>query len=371
MVKRISLALLLVSLGANSPIKSYSHDEDVCGDMAKVGIIGGAIAASCYGIYQLGNWLFSKTDQQIVESALQAHNNAYTKYHTMLDILEGSYGNRSTHMINETLLYTLATAKLQDRYINSYISDLDYSLNRVRSELRAVNRRFEGLQQEAVYNNAAYQAASEFKEVALRMNYLIPRLEFLSQFLHYHKNYFVLYEQESDLYGRYDRELSVMNNGVDYQSRVYEIRKAIQTKFSNVRYPYLSYKDALDSDLRELDNNIRNVLYKYDERICAARQLASSLADIRELVIRDTYYQYDLQAKQNDEREQERREIEKRKMRALERQARAQEQQAYMQEYTVRELERQNQQRAWCAFHECHDCCTPCNSASITISVQN
>lgn len=372
MVKKISLALLGLSLAVNSPIKSYyspDDHEDVCADMVKVGIIGGAVAAASYGIYKLGSWLLSKSDQQILMSASQAHNDAYTKYHTMFDILESWYqGGRSARTIDETLLYEMATAKLQDQYIDIYVSDLDYAIRRLNNELKSVKRRLAQLQREAIHNSAEWQVMVEFQELAARMNNFVPRLEFLSQFLHHHKSYFILYEQESDLYGRYDRELRAMNS-TDYHNRVYEIKTAVLSKFSSYQYPYLRYKETVDSDLYDLNNAINKLSNNYHDRITAARQLYNYLAEIRDIVIRDTPYYHDVQKKQHDEQERERRELEERKVRALERKAQAAERKA-------RELEEQNRRLAWCHMHECHDCvlCCPCipnTSASLTITLES
>lgn len=377
MVKRISLVLLGLSLAANSPITAYSRvkycsNDSLDKDVAKVGIASGIVLAATavgYGVYKLGSWLLSKTDQQILMSASQAHNDAYTKYRPMIDILENWYHNgRSARTIDEGLLYEMGMAKLQGDYIGTYVKKLDYANRTLRRELDTVKQRHIQLQQEAIHNSAEWQVMIEFQELAARMINLIPRLEFLSQFLQYHQSYFVLYEEESDLYGRYDRELRVMSTTADYHSRMYEIRTAILEKFSNYQYPYLKYKEKLDWDLQDLNNAINRLAYNYYDRITAARQLYNYLVEMREMVMHDTHYYNDVQTKKRDDQERERREFEERKIRALERQAAAQERK-------VRELEEQNRRFAWCGVHKCHDCVTCCScttpSASLTITLEN
>lgn len=372
MVKRISLVLLGLSLAVNSPLKCYT-DDDLNKDIARVGIIGGAVMAATavgYGIYKIGNWLLSKTDQQILMSASQAHNNAFTKYHPLFDILENWYhSGRSAKTIDEGLLYEIGMAKLQGDYIGTYIRKLDYDIRTLRREFDTVRNRFIQLQKEAIHDNSEWQIMIEFQELAARMANFIPRLEFLSQFLHYHQTYFVLYEEESDLYGRYDRELHAMSTAIDYHNRLYEIKTAILTKFASYQYPYLSYKQTLDHDVQDLNNAINRLAYNYHDRITAARQLYNYLIEIREIVIRDTPYYNDIQTKKQDDQERERRTLEERKIRALERQAEAQERK-------VRELEEQNRRLTWCGVHKCHDCVTCCScatpsSASLTITVES
>jgi hypothetical protein len=371
MVKRISLALLGLSLAAHSPIKCYS-DNEFEQDIKKVGIVSGVVLAATavsYGVYKIGSWLLSKTDQQILMSASQNHNDAYTKYHPLFDILENWYHNgRSARTIDEALLYEMGMAKLQGDYIGTYLKKLDYTNRILRNELDTVKQRHVQLQQTTIHNNVEWQVMIEFQELAARMSNLIPRLEFLSQFLHYHQSYFVLYEEESDLYGRYDRELRAMSTTADYHSRIYEIKTAILEKFSNYQYPYLKYKEKVDWDVQNLNNIINRLAYNYYDRISAARQLYNYLVEMRELVMHDSHYYDDVQAKKHDEQERERREFEERKIRALERKAAAQERK-------VRELEEQNRRHAWCGVHKCHDCitCCPCttSSASLIITLES
>ncbi|MCA9770394.1 hypothetical protein KC460_03420 [Candidatus Dependentiae bacterium] len=326
--KVVLIGLFGLIIAAPGLSRASYYDDDVIADTAKVSLIGGAVAAGCYGLYKFGSWLFSKTDQQILDEAHRAYDSAHNRYQSLMAILESWYNaGRSVRSANENLLYEIGTAKIEEQYIGNYISDLNQALSTLRSNLKTVTERAYKLQQQALHDSQIYYVKREMDGIAGRINHLLPRLSFLEEFLAYHKSYFILFELESDLYGKYDRELrAIENQALDYYGRAYEIRAAILTNFSHSTYPYLQYSRHIKDDCAQLDSAIHNLVHNYYDRVSAARQLYTHLITIKEIVLTDSHYHHDVHAYEKDKRERERIEAEERKARALERQARAQEQ---------------------------------------------
>src|SRR5262249_1089654 len=148
-------------------------------------------------------------------------------------------GYSASQVVDETFLYTLSNTKIQQAYIDDYLSMLNRDIRDIDQMYQSVERRIEKIE----YRSASdRQLLLELRTVSHDLKRLYNELRFLSGVLTHQRPYIVLFECESDMWGRYQQELAIL---ADYHSACHECKKALKEivylKYPQSKYPFTRY----------------------------------------------------------------------------------------------------------------------------------
>lgn len=312
----------------------------------------GALVAGGYGLYRLFIWATKKSNEDILHEAQKAYATAEAQYRIMYEYMDRTFGDvRSLpsserigiiHEMNEPVLYELAIAKYKKESIGSYLAHLKDTLSCLYNHHDALLMRLAEIAPEARCNSAVAHTQERMHVVTRQIEELKGKLQFLYDYLKHHRSYFVVFEAEAVIANRYAKELDILSV---YQSNkdalMRELRTCIMSRHSreHTSYPYLSYVNMLDRDLRRLGDAIAGVDYNYQGRVDLAHQLSGCLCTVKDVVVSDPEYL-------NTVKEYERAQLERQKIEAQKQQAMAQQQQAFAMQQQAQAMQQQaNEQK--------------------------
>ncbi len=350
MFKTSFLVLSLVCLSSSafcppSPRRIFipmpEYRSDVTADVARFAIGAGCIAAFCYGAYKVGQWLFGKTDEQILkESSLVLSDVTY--HFTPLVTL---FGNNQCKNIDEPFLYQYANQLSRDKKsIQAILSDLGSGIPALKSSHETMNTRLIELQRKR--QATLFESMRQVNESTA---VLLHKLESIHQCLQYHNAYFVLYEKEAVLMGEYEQSLlAVEHAGGNPLVLKEQIRMIIMAYASKNRivYPYMYYIEKISRDCSQLDQMIRGLSGNYANRANAAYNLLQRLQIIYNVLLTDDVYLQELRDYERAKIEKQRLEAEQAKAAAAQAHAAAAHAQAAALQAQAWELAHQNQLQA-------------------------
>ena len=271
------LVLLLVS-AVNVPVHAKIKFEagvtyssaSLLKKVCKVGASAAAIALAGYGAWKLIQHVrYAKPEQfagkslsdryfALVESALK-------QYEPMYKIIAE---NQTEDGVLESTLYSLALQKYQDAHIDRYITNLQSTLFQIydlMGELLEVAR-------------PAGKHCCAQTEIALKQA-LIP-LEDLLMVLEHHKNYFILFEQESSLMRTYERDLyavEIYQNNETYLRELLQQSMDLRSAKNHRLNQHDNYLQQIEHDVQILKNDMQLLAYNYENRLHAAGDLLRKL----------------------------------------------------------------------------------------------
>ncbi len=343
-MKRVSfckyflILALVVAPPAHAGRGHYHHHDDsgIFQTIAAVGII----AAAGYGIYKLCDWLFSKTDEQVLDEAKNCFTQAHAANARSVEMIRAGFGafpktkqeqlNAIRH-VGEDFLYQCAIAHMHEhgRQFSVYESQVASALSMVQDRINYVKKK-----------QLICPILGQLETAATDLAQLRLELAFCADFMREHASYFDLFDAEAKYMATYEFELS---------SPVREaLRMAVMKKGAGSRcsYPYMSYVDTLERDIKNLNHQIARLSYNYHNRISAARLLLDRLNLIYNLVISEDAYRQELRDYKKEMLERERIAAEKAKAEAAAAHAYAAQQQAYAMQQQAHEMHRHNHLQA-------------------------
>ena len=348
--------LLLLSI-------SVSTKPDTEEIIKKIGGIA-LVSAVAYGIYKFASWLFTESNETIINRAEKELSKYFTSLGSAIAVVEAAYPIRQldinsrlalTTEVNEQLLYNLypLTKIIYSDSVN-YINELDNTVRKLKKEREIVGKRINklSLDKAPVFasvilsdrseskdatpgkrdDRGVYESSNNFfyrklKEIHEKIDYQLISLEFLNILMKNHRSYFQLNDDYSKYLSIYKRELDIAasSGGI---SLGYELKRCALIKFNRASYPYLIYEEKISSDTDKLSESIYRLAYNYPTLIQYSKQLLQNLRTVHEYVITDPDFHQEKIRRENDLREKERIVIAQREAAAKEREAKAREQQA-------------------------------------------
>ncbi len=295
-MKKTILLLILCSF----TFQSQCHGRHDFGQTAmKAGVIGlgaAGAASALYGGYKFFDWLFTRTDEQVVADVMRLLQEI-ERYQSMDSILLQYHIKSPTAFISESCLYDLAYAKIQADYIDTYISKLYYITRRLRSEKRELSQRMVELPSHSTI-------FSQMNHLHQQVQVSLPRIELLHALLKHHRGYYLLFEFESDMIGDYETELNILERTYDEYELTTRLKRVVMAHNTD-RYPYMQYTQMIEKDIKALQNKISRTSSAYPERYSAAKELEQKLYAIETILTSTSEYHSELQIYQKEQWERE------------------------------------------------------------------
>lgn len=323
-------AVLPMHRGYPRPVH-YHHADNGAAEVGKAIIGIGCLAAVGYGLYRFFDWLFSKTNEQVLKEGAVSLETAHTRYDSLIAMIAAGVGSIPAKQrdqdllirsVNEELLYECALKNYRKETIESLLQNLSYTISDLHSAHQMVNNRLNSL-----YKKRDCSEAFIVRMEALEKDLanLLVEIQFIHNYLAHHKSFFMLFETEAQLIADYEFELATINSnpGMPYIKEALRACVMRTASHSRMSYPYMQYIDRVQAAYNRLDKALNTVAYNYSNRITAARSLVQKLSMIYNLLIVEDAYHQELRDYKKEQLERERIAAEKAQAAALQQQANA------------------------------------------------
>lgn len=351
--------LVIVLLGSNANAMRHVHtrlpvyhQNSQAEDLGKAVVAVGCIAAIGYGFYKLCDWLFSKTDLQVLQEAQNAHSAAERATNVYIEFFERKWGAFSSlsstqkreimHSLDEGLLYQFAVAHAFRTSLEyTILNDLHHSLTSAKSAHSMVVERVHKLRKKKDITGMVTQ----LEVVQFSLQDTIARIEFVYEFLHQHRSYYALLNKEYQAMKIYENDLYALKQ---YEANPGALREALRIAVmrqatSKMTYPYMNYIQKISHEFSDLDQHMNSLSYHYPERMAAARQLSARLQTIYNMLVIEDAYRQELRDYERAQLEKQRIEAEQAKAAAAQAAAHAAQVQAAAMQQQAYEMQKQNQ----------------------------
>jgi hypothetical protein len=308
----------------------------------------GLVAAAAYGFYKLCDWLFTKTDEQILKEAKECLAQSYDNTYKQVSMIKNELGGipdstkeqqKLIRSIDEDFLYEYAIKKYYMRVGGRTFGE--YAQQVAQAGQMAQNRA-ESLRKKVPHSSII----NSLEKISQELGQLHIEIVFVAEFVREHNSYFELFELESYLLSAYEFEIASLSNYAANPPYLREaLRMAVMKKAANERvsYPYMKYSEHIERDLKNLKYRIDSLRNSYHNRMKGAHLLLQHLDSIYNVVISEDAYRQELRDYKKEMLERERIAAEKAKAAAAAAQAHAAHMQAQAMQQQAYELQKQNQ----------------------------
>ncbi len=328
------------------------HHSSQAEELGKAVVAVGCIAAIGYGFYKLCDWLFSKTDIQVLQEAQQVNMNAEKSANMYVDFFESKWGDllvmenaHKRHLmrtLDESLLYQFAIAHAFKTSVEyTILSTLNSSLQNARSAQSMVVDRLHKLRKKKDMS----VMITQLELVAQSLQSTISRIEFVYEYLEQHRSYYALLINEYKLMKECEYELHAIKEFGQNAGMLRETLRIAVMRHANshMTYPYMNYIQKMQKIIQELDRQINSLSCHYPERMNAARILLAHFNAIYNMLIIEDAYRQELRDYERAQLEKQRIEAEQAKAAAAQAAAHAAQVQAAAMQQQAWEMQKQNQ----------------------------
>ena len=325
--RRSTLSLALVLLLA-VPQLTVAQQDDYKGLILVCGAIAGGIAS-----YQFLSWLFTKTDQQLLEQAEDNLKRISSDYANMVNVYPFGYVSHAQDLPEHTL-NAMARERAGQHDIALYLDYMYKAIGILRADKKEISSRLRSAEK----NEKQMECYAAMKLLENKISQYDVKIEVVYRALHLHRAYFALYDLYAELSLRHGSVAQVFNysynSAKDFE---YSLKTAVMAYDyrRSEKYPYMRYVELLAHDSRQFDHAFSACAYAYHDLLAVSRQLREVLERAKQALVVTKEYEQNVRDYQRAQREQKMLEEQRRQTEALQRQARAQEEQA-------REVARQN-----------------------------
>ena len=316
--------------------RNYRSTYDDMETVGKVAVSVGCLAAIGYGIYKLCDWLFTPSDERVLQNGIDAVQYAHSHYNSTIGFMEfhcsGIPDNvrdqkKLIQSVNEPLLYDYAISYKKDTSIDSILMNMNSSISSLQSAHSALAERIKKLRK----SDGNPSMANSMQQVDQEIIGLLCKLEFVHEYLTHHRSYYSIFELEARLMHGYEFELNALNQNQMNPSYFREaVRSSIMSKASARNgYPYMNYIERIQADCNALGGAISNLSYNYANRIAAASALLHNIQAMHSIAVAEDAYHQELRDYKKEQLEKQRIEAERAKAAAAAAQASAMQQQAW------------------------------------------
>lgn len=280
MIKKINL-LLLISIFANNNFIFSQEKEDNTAAIA-VGAAAGAVAG--FGLYNLFSAI-TNTSDKLVEDACKdlMVSKQFAKQLEVLDCeFQGLTNVEKRELvlsIDEDLADQLAPAFAINSDLKQNIKNLKYYQSKFPKRIRKLQRQRDCAKYKTVID--------DMSELVSRIDKLLPRLEYLSQYYNNHQKYFDLDAIIESVARIYSSEFKAIASRKIF---VGMIKNAINSKFRDFEYPLIEYIIAINADIAKIDKYISYTNLKYPILIQEAQSTKNKLRKIYDIITTDREY---------------------------------------------------------------------------------
>jgi hypothetical protein len=315
MSSKYTIWLLIIFLISSTTIQ-LSKAESHCDSfetVAKATIIA-TVAASCgYGLCKLGQWLFKKSNDQILFEAENSYQHTHNEYSHLMEVWQQEIYCPT----DEALLRRLPLDN--EKCIYSYLRTLEDHLAHLKNHKKNLNERIEELE---IKHNEIFML-NRMKKLEVSISQLHTFLTIIYKYLDLHKAYFNLYSDVKTLRKKYKNEFEQSDN-YSYNEQFFNkiLIAIIMSNKDKSRYPYLHYVEMLESSISTLRSSLKNLTQSYCSVEENAYTLLQHLEYIHSLVIIHQPYHTELAERERNRLEEQRIKLEKEKIEIQREQAR-------------------------------------------------
>ncbi len=297
--KSLLLATICISFNATKP-KSKSDCSKPLETIAKVGVFT-TIAASCgYGIYKFGQWLFTKSDEQIYEEAHQTYRRIHKHYNNLII----HWHHKVIHQSYEHFLRSLSLD--HNKSFTSFLLDLKYDLIDLMKQKKYVYESILNF----TYDHHTRFLLEKLKGIEKEADLLIDELTVIYKTLSKHETYFLLTQEVQDCSKKYQQELALVFT--NYHSKSIFTGKALKKKFTKAcvqiimrdaknTYTFIAYIESLGSHINSLQKLLKKTSqYTYPLITSNAAALIEDLSFIHTTIIDHPRYHNELLERKRD-----------------------------------------------------------------------
>lgn len=291
-----------------NPRYSHHHNSNSPTVVETVAAIG-IVAAVAYGFYKLCDWLFTKTDEQILHESRLCWSSAYDNTKKYIDVLKEGIGafpesrkeqQKVIKQVDEDFLYQCALKKM---YISSHT--LSGYAQQVADAGHASSKRAADLSKKQPH----LPIIIKLEKVSNELGELHTQIVFAAEFMREHESYFDLFELESHQLIAYEFELSSLDYHANNPLYLREaLRMAVMKKAAHERvsYPYMKYVEDMEREIKNLKHHIDRLAYAYHNRAKGAHLLLQRLDTIYNIVVSEDAYRQELRDYKKEMLERER-----------------------------------------------------------------
>lgn len=339
------LAILLINSAQGAHPRPHYHNSNsptVVETVAAVGIV----AAVAYGFYKLCDWLFTKTDEQVLQESRQCWSTAHDNTKRYVDALKAGVGEfpesrkeqqKMIKQVDEDFLYHCAVKKI---YTNAHT--LSGYAQQVADAGLASSKRAADLRKK----HSHLPIISKLENISNELGVLHNEIVFAAEFMREHETYFDIFELETCQLVAYEFELSSLDYHANNPLYLREaLRMAVMKKAAHerVNYPYMKYVEDLERELKTLKHHIERLGYAYQNRNKGAHLLLQRLDAVYNIVVSEDAYRQELRDYKKEMLERERIAAEQAKAQAAAAQAHAAHLQAQALQQQAYQMQQQNQ----------------------------
>ena len=341
------LAVLLINSAQGAHPRPHYHNSNSPTVVETVAAIG-IVAAVAYGFYKLCDWLFTKTDEQILKEAKDCLAYGHDSCDREINVLKKEFGEfpesrkeqqKLIKEVNEDFLYHYAIqcppivrpgwALSEAPY---YVAQAGQMASKRAAELRK--------------KNSHAPIIKDLEKISNKLGIFHTEIVFANEFYQEHSAYFYLFDLETYLLKSYEFELSSLDYHANNPLYLREaLRMAVMKKAAHdhVSYPYMKYIEQMEKDLKMLKERINSLSHNYHNRIKGSQLLLQRLNAIYDIVVSEDAYRQELRDYKKEMLERERIAAEQAKAQAAAAQAHAAHMQAQAMQQQAYALQQQNQ----------------------------
>jgi hypothetical protein len=324
------------------PSEHYKNGPSAVETVAAIG----CLAAIGYGIYKFCDWLFTPSDEKVLQRGIDELQYAHLHYDGAIGFMEFHYSaipdnvrdqKRLIQSVNEAVLYDYAISYKKDTSINGILTNMGSVISSLQSAHTSLAERIKKLRN----NDGNQSMITNMQQVDQEIIGLLCKLEFVHEYFSHHRSYYHLFDLEARLLHAYEFELNAINQSQMNPVYVREAVRASVMRQASARtgYAYMHYVDRAQADCNALGGALGSLPYNYANRIGAAGVLLHNLKVIHTIVVAEDAYHQEVLAYKKEQLEKERINAERAKAAAAAAQAAAMQHQAW-------EMQKQNQLHA-------------------------
>ena len=263
----------------NYPYSNSASDLEALGSAA---LVVGGVAAAGYGLYKLCDWLFSKSDEQILKDCQIACKNA-DNCMAYVDLVERTVGiaynafeqRRVINTPQEELMYQIAALAFQRREGLNIYPNLKNAIDVLSVAQADLVYRMNKLVKQHGVTVDALPLFNQMEHMAAIIQPMQTKMAFVYALLEAHRGYMNLFAQESYDLKTYERELYVLdslqekNCWVPLEHRKASLREEVRiaamqcASRDHAKYPYTYYLKGLQRAISTLESHMNALAYNY------------------------------------------------------------------------------------------------------------
>lgn len=318
--------------------------------MAQAGLVAAGIALCAgigYGIYKACEWLFSKSDQQIMQEAQEVLAAAQQRCGSCVMMFEKEVGFPQSVMekqgmlaqVNEEFLYRIASTHGQEPtrvlwQVRIMVDRLAQSVSQLQSRIAYLRKK-----------SSTMYLVVQMEDLHTQTSLMLQRLSFMHDYMLTHASYFNLFEHEMRALCLFQSALHALEYYAHNHALLREALRAVvlsaDVSAGNL-YPYMRYIGRMQSEIKQLERSIEHSSSVYAYRLNAAQQLMAGLKTIYNCIVVEDAYRQELRDYERATLERQRLEAEQSKAAAAHAQAAAARAQAAALQDQAWELKKKN-----------------------------